>query len=816
MTTPQLLNGQHTEQVQAEPFQPETPFLDTRFASETWLEQEIPSGTELEQPLGFSPETPFLTEYHGEAPINLETQALEQTLMEMFDRDFNEAVSGFAMEAAAQAEHFSSNASPAAAEQLLEEWLDPLRRATEQLLEQAGDAATREQLEGFSDNELESFFEGFAPQPGAVAPEFEEFLKKVWNKVKRVARTAVSLAKKGIAAVGKLIPIGPLLKKLGRLVRPLLNRVIRFAIGRLPTSLRPAATLLGRRLGILTETRDGETERDGEASTMPEAEAIAQEFDTAVATLFFSRDESEAEAFLNEAQETVPEAETAGLAELQDGRERFVAQFSQLQTGEAAGPAVQQFIPAILPLLRVGMKIVGRQRVVKFLAGHLARLIQRYVGREAAATLSPALVDVGLRMITLETEAEAPPQVAARVVAATLEDTLRRVSQFGFEQFDNLEESLEQQTLLESVTNEAFFEAAIAHFPAQLLDARRLEERDMYFETSSQPGTWVTRPRPRYKKYTRIFEVPLTSQAAAQIRSFGNQPLDAFFRARGVRLPSTVRVHLYEAIPGTTLSVVSALERRVPGLGSGGEGAWSKIHPLTVQAAGLLLREPGLGRDMGSQWLESRHRIGVGQRFYYIEIAQAGSPGPGKPPTRQSQVNVTIDLPSNQVRVNAYFSEPDAQRVVAAGPSAGGMAAVRLAQGLAAGVVGSLATGPRAHVRFNREATGELEGEEFWQRIAGEAGKKVLQWLMEELAKALLRTLKAALIQYFNTRLAEFGTATRSPADGVTLVLVYNHPGLQVLRAALAGRVPNMSDVRAAARALQVPSVTIVAGFAWR
>ena len=535
MTTPQLLNGQHTEQVQAEPFQPETPFLDTRFASETWLEQEIPSGTELEQPLGFSPETPFLTEYHGEAPINLETQALEQTLMEMFDRDFNEAVSGFAMEAAAQAEHFSSNASPAAAEQLLERMVGPAAPG-HRAAPGAGGRRRHQRATGGLQRQRapESFFEGFAPQPGAVAPEFEEFLKKVWNKVKRVARTAVSLAKKGIAAVGKLIPIGPLLKKLGRLVRPLLNRVIRFAIGRLPTSLRPAATLLGRRLGILTETRDGETERDGEASTMPEAEAIAQEFDTAVATLFFSRDESEAEAFLNEAQETVPEAETAGLAELQDGRERFVAQFSQLQTGEAAGPAVQQFIPAILPLLRVGMKIVGRQRVVKFLAGHLARLIQRYVGREAAATLSPALVDVGLRMITLETEAEAPPQVAARVVAATLEDTLRRVSQFGFEQFDNLEESLEQQTLLESVTNEAFFEAAIAHFPAQLLDARRLEERDMYFETSSQPGTWVTRPRPRYKKYTRIFEVPLTSQAAAQIRSFGESAARRLLpRARG-------------------------------------------------------------------------------------------------------------------------------------------------------------------------------------------------------------------------------------------------------------------------------------------
>ena len=70
---------------------------------------------------------------------------------------------------------------------------------------------------------------------------------------------------------------------------------------------------------------------------MPEAEAIAQEFDTAVATLFFSRDESEAEAFLNEAQETVPEAEAAGLAELQDGRERLdLLSSPELQTGEAA------------------------------------------------------------------------------------------------------------------------------------------------------------------------------------------------------------------------------------------------------------------------------------------------------------------------------------------------------------------------------------------------------------------------------------------------------------------------------------------------
>ena len=201
-------------------------------------------------------------------------------------------------------------------------------------------------------------------------------------------------------------------------------------------------------------------------------------------------------------------------------------------------------------MLRIALRVVGRQRVVNFLAKFLAKLIQQYVGPQAATTLSRAMVDVGLRLITLETEEEAPPQVAARAVAATLEDTVRRLAESGFEQFDNLEESLDQQQLLEALATEAFFESAIAHFPAQLLDGRRLEEREMYFEVSSQPGVWVARPRPRYKKYSRVYEVTITPQVANQVRSFGATTLAAFLRARGVRLPVAAKVHLYESIPG--------------------------------------------------------------------------------------------------------------------------------------------------------------------------------------------------------------------------------------------------------------------------
>jgi uncharacterized membrane protein len=140
------------------------------------------------------------------------------------------------------------------------------------------------------------------------------------------------------------------------------------------------------------------------------------------------------------------------------------------------------------------------------------------------------------------------------------------------------------------------------------------------------------------------------------------------------------------------------------------------------------------------------------------------------------------------------------------------MTGVRVVMGLATGAINSLATGPSSHVTVIREATGDLEGEEFWQKIVGDAAKRIVIWLLTELAKALLQALKAALIQYFNRRLAEFSSATRGPACGVTLAFTFNHPGLRVLQAALAGRVPNMNDARVAARAIQLPSVAISPG----
>jgi hypothetical protein len=44
-------------------------------------------------------------------------------------------------------------------------------------------------------------------------------------------------------------------------------------------------------------------------------------------------------------------------------------------------------------------------------------------------------------------------------------------------------------------------------------------------------------------------------------------------------------------------------------------------------------------------------------------------------------------------------------------------------------------------------------------------------------------------------------------------VFTYGHPGLRIWQAILAGRLPNWGDARAAAKALQFPSVNVYAGF---
>ena len=83
-------------------------------------------------------------------------------------------------------------------------------------------------------------------------------------------------------------------------------------------------------------------------------------------------------------------------------------------TRRTSAPAIEQFVPALLGALRLGINLVGRPKVVGFLAKYLAQLISRWVGPQLSGPLSNAIVDTGLRLVTLESREMASAQRRGR------------------------------------------------------------------------------------------------------------------------------------------------------------------------------------------------------------------------------------------------------------------------------------------------------------------------------------------------------------------------------------------------------------------
>jgi hypothetical protein len=227
----------------------------------------------------------------------------------------------------------------------------------------------------------------------------------------------------------------------------------------------------------------------------------------------------------------------------------------------------------------------------------------------------------------------------------------------------------EDESLLQVAITEAFEQAVAANFPAPLV-------RPDLRPAPSLGGSFVTRyARTPYafKKYTRVPEVELSEQLAASMYTFRGATVAAALRAAGLTLPGRFRVHIYEAGPGTTLPRLARLERILGP--SGTHGAYRGLHPLTVANATALLREPGLGVDVPGRFLESRHRIGVGQRFFHLQpvgqTPSAAAPVVGREapvcdPAEPSHCRMRISLARREARVVMFFSEADAQKIAAA------------------------------------------------------------------------------------------------------------------------------------------------------
>ena len=740
-------------------------------------------------------ETPFLTEYLvGDEVVGGASEGFRELLAELRDSEFDEALAGLVDEADARAQLLGldeAGADPARVERALHHWLEPLRMEAESLLDQMGDALAAHDAQTLTDEEVDRLLEGLEPGESAEGPVFEDFLKKLWKKAKSAVKGAARLAKKGIAAVGRFLPIGIILKRLRGLVRPLLTRVLKIAMNRLPPALRPAAAQLARRfLGVreLEAMESAEALPAAESPAAVDLRSLQLDFDAEIASLLLAPEEPELESLVAEANLHAERLDDGSLAELDEAREDFVNGLAGLEQGEDPTPLVEQFLPAILPALRIGIGVIGRPKVVNFLAKFLGRLIAPYVGPQLTQPLSRAIVDAGLRLMTLEAGEEeqeaADPRVAAEAFAALVEDTVSRVAELD-------EDELEDEGIVEEVAFESFHRAARGQFPASVLRGGGRASGGRV------RGVWVGMPRRgrrRYRKYSRVLDVTISPEAAALVQTRGGRTLAMFLRDRlGRTGPVQARLHLYQAIPGTRLGRIARAERAVPGLGPAATAAHTELHPLTREAAGALLGEPELGAEVSEAFLDELAPAAVGQRFYYLEVA-GGRPaatmpggatataGAGRP--RLSTTTATIDARSNELRVAVYLSEAQAQDIAARLRRKEPLGA--LLSALLPVYAGGLRSLASAAGRHRLRIIGETEVAAAEQQFilpglpnpAEAVGALLTRWTRRALASQLLAQRDALL------------TAAAGPHDGVTLVVrLLQPPGLSTIARLARGRL---------------------------
>ena len=88
--------------------------------------------------------------------------------------------------------------------------------------------------------------------------------------------------------------------------------------------------------------------------------AAQQEFDQGIAEALLADDEAELNLEVARMQSGSAPPATPVFANLDDAREQFIQELDNLRPGESPEPAIQNFLPAVLPALRLGVRLIGR------------------------------------------------------------------------------------------------------------------------------------------------------------------------------------------------------------------------------------------------------------------------------------------------------------------------------------------------------------------------------------------------------------------------------------------------------------------------
>lgn len=782
--------------------------------------------------------------------------AAAELFAELRDEAFTEALSDLVNEAQGivaelpQAEAAASSRNDRAAAALAEHF-EPLAQAAEQMLEGIERELEAQSTFGVGQSELEQLMEAHTPALGS--PSHEGLLGGLKRIVGRVASVARNVA------------AGPFAGLLRKAVRPLLQSVIRFALGRVPAPLRGIAQQVATKvLGLLGETPqqerggelgelDGLLEQEDEGGSWEAAVPVMeleQNFRAHLTAALLAPDDGMREAI---GEHFAAEAQAASVDELEaleDARERFVARVAA--GGEAElQPAMEELLPALLalrPALATAINVIGRDRVTGWIANLLTPLLAKFVQQPLAGQLAQTLVGVGLSLIGESAEFDheqsgaVVPVPVARAIAQAVEETVAGLPTSSG--------ALADEATATAVTLEAFESAAPTVIPEQMIRPA--------LRQSTAGDNAVFRPvrRTVYLRYTSVPTITITPAAAGNVVLPGGVRLRSFLRDRyGVKPDQTVRarVHVFQAVPGTRIAQIVAGEGRVPGLGPRPQGgmrsAVTKIHPLTRQAAAVLLSQPALGRDVPAKFLADRHRTAVGARYFYLEplgLTDAGAvptpramavylpgqstgpsaarpgatlapgvPAPARPIIttvadhrgRASEFNVTINLRRDEVRVAFYLSESRSQELTRLINSRAPLPVLlRVVREVSTEMVTTLKrTGPLNHVRIERESmeAESLDASDVLRIVATRVLTPLMDWTLARISDLLA------------TSAQDFVRATQDPKHGVTLVVAFRRlPLLAKIRAALQGNVLALRGVTASSAVPKDADVQVVAGFA--
>jgi hypothetical protein len=679
--------------------------------------------------------------------------------------------------------------------QQAEEYFRPLIKAGEGMIDRISKRFSENNMAGRSEGEIEAYFNDFEIETNGLSPAQEQFLGSVFKKVK----SAVS---KGISLAGKLLPVNVILGKLKGLIRPLLDRVLKFAIGKLPKNLQPYAQTLSKKL-LNMETPYEPVSGESSLSTSGEMDAIQTELNNEIAHLVYAPDETEAENFVIQYESSATDIdrpyETGELngSSLDVARQQFINELANLQSGENPAPAIERFIPAVMalkPLIKMGISVIGRPKVINFLAGLLSQLVSKYVPQNVAKPLASSIIDAGMSAIGFETYEMSKPDVAYEALVNTIQDTIQGMAEMN-------EANPDDQESLTLNLMEAFETAAANNFPSQYIreDLRNTKE----------PGVWVLKPRngPRhsYKKYTRVYPVTIDPQSAKTITTFRDLPLSSFLRDKlglDPSKPIQAQVHLFESIPGTKLSRISKHEN-LPGFAPSQPYSWIQLHPLSSRAASLLINEPAMGKDFPKKFTSKRFHIAVGQRFYYLEIngarlrintvvrpnqLQSGSQSGTNKPAHSDDIHGVINFVKSSISISYYFSEEEAKTVVEKLNQNDFLGAANAIKHSVKEVMRSMLLGNLTNkVKIIHESFPEMYLENYEDpqenQLSLSPGKSILTMLIDNMVNKVAGIAYQEIRDYFKSRAAEFKNAQAEPQDGVTIKLLWNNiPGMASIK----------------------------------